>query len=158
MVASILARVVTVSRVRLRLAFTVVLPLLCNSAAVSCTSRPAEAKRVPASPVTYRPATRLMWVLLVLRPPPDALGLFAKRALAKAMPLVLGGGVSMEVLASATWSPVHRRFLQFVFIERVPPDATNLPQLRLVSATAMRQPRVGVKIRRWVAWFTPELS
>jgi hypothetical protein len=32
---------------------------------------------------------------------------------------------------------------------RVVPDALDLPLLRLVSATAIRQPRVGLKIRRW---------
>jgi hypothetical protein len=35
----------------------------------------------------------------------------------------------------------------------VVPDTPDLPQLREVSATAIRQPREGLKIRRWAVAF-----
>ena len=39
--------------------------------------------------------------------------------------------------------------MRLVRLLRVTPDALDLPQLRLVSATAIRQPRMGLKTRRW---------
>ena len=39
--------------------------------------------------------------------------------------------------------------MRLMRVLRVAPDALDLPQLQLVSATAIRQPRAGLKTRRW---------